>query len=197
MYLGYESIYHSVSVCSHRKYKDYIYGRRQYRSTRKNKEYPRSKDKAQNDMMYQDIYNCICQNTKKLRYTIQYVKPTAQLVFKIWFPKGGPTCRRQAANPRHQTSQGQSTSKPETPLQNIQAEQPDATQRGPMAPCWIRHPEKKARDRNTLGDEGPQNTKYPASKCCANKCLVLNYYHQKARHNWETKENRTHIEEHI
>ena len=30
----------------------------------KNKEYLRSKDKAQNDMMYQDIYNCICQNTK-------------------------------------------------------------------------------------------------------------------------------------
>ena len=29
------------------------------------KEYLRSKDKAKNDMMYQDIYNCICQNTKK------------------------------------------------------------------------------------------------------------------------------------
>ena len=38
-------------------------------------------------MMYQDIYNCICQNTKKWRYTIQYVKPTAQLVFKIDFQK--------------------------------------------------------------------------------------------------------------
>ena len=47
-----------------------------------NKEYLRSKYK--NDMMYQDIYNCICQNT---RYTIQYVKPTAQLVFKIDFQK--------------------------------------------------------------------------------------------------------------
>ena len=36
-------------------------------------------------MMYQDIYNCICQNTKKWRYIIQYVKPTAQLVFsKRW-----------------------------------------------------------------------------------------------------------------
>ena len=31
----------------------------------KNKEYTRSKDKAENDMMYQDIYNCICQNTTK------------------------------------------------------------------------------------------------------------------------------------
>ena len=29
----------------------------------KNKEYLRSKDKAKNDMMYQDRYNCICQNT--------------------------------------------------------------------------------------------------------------------------------------
>ena len=30
----------------------------------KNKDYLRSKDKTKNDMMYQDIYNCICQNTK-------------------------------------------------------------------------------------------------------------------------------------
>ena len=36
----------------------------------KNKRYLRSKDKAKNDMMYQDIYNCICQNTKKWRYTV-------------------------------------------------------------------------------------------------------------------------------
>ena len=35
----------------------------------KNKEYLRSKDKAKK-MMYQDIYNCICQNTKKWRYII-------------------------------------------------------------------------------------------------------------------------------
>ena len=32
---------------------------------------------------------------KKIRYIIHYVKPTAQLLFKIRFPKGGPTCRRQ------------------------------------------------------------------------------------------------------
>ena len=32
-----------------------------------------------NDMMHQDIYDRICQNTKKKwRHTIQYVKPTAQ-----------------------------------------------------------------------------------------------------------------------
>ena len=30
----------------------------------KNKEYLRSKRKAKNCMMYQDIYNCICQNKK-------------------------------------------------------------------------------------------------------------------------------------
>ena len=41
-------------------------------------------------MMYQDIYNCICQNTKK-NETIHYVKPAAQLLFKNRFPKGGPT----------------------------------------------------------------------------------------------------------
>ena len=39
--------------------------------------------------MYQDIYNCICQNTKKIRFIIHYVKPTAQLLFRIRFPKGG------------------------------------------------------------------------------------------------------------
>ena len=38
--------------------------------------------KPKNDMMYQDIYNCICQNAKKWRYTIYYVKSTAQLLFK-------------------------------------------------------------------------------------------------------------------
>ena len=48
--------------------------------------------------MYQGIYNCICQNTKKIRFIIHYVKPTAQLLFKIRFPKGGPTCRRQVVN---------------------------------------------------------------------------------------------------
>ena len=31
----------------------------------KKKDYLRSKDKAKNDMMYQDVYKCICQNTKK------------------------------------------------------------------------------------------------------------------------------------
>ena len=45
---------------------------------------------------------------KKWRYTIHYFKPTAQLLFKNRFPKGGPTCRRQVVNPRHQTSEGQS-----------------------------------------------------------------------------------------
>ena len=72
--------------------------------------------------MYQDIYNWICQNTKKLRYTIHYVKPTAQLLLKSRFPKGGPTCRRQVVNPRQQTSQRQSVAKHETLMQNIQVE---------------------------------------------------------------------------
>ena len=56
--------------------------------------------------------------THEKRFIIHYVKPTAQLLF----PQGGPTCRRQVVNPRHQTPQGQSVAKPETPLQNIQVE---------------------------------------------------------------------------
>ena len=59
---------------------------------------------------------------KKTRFIIHYVKPTTQLLFEIRFPKGGPTCRRQVVNPRHQTPQGQPVAKPETPLQNIQVE---------------------------------------------------------------------------
>ena len=60
--------------------------------------------------------------TQKIRFIIHYVKPTAQLLFRIRFPKGEPTCRRQVVNLRHQTPQGQSVAKPETPLQNIQGE---------------------------------------------------------------------------
>ena len=41
---------------------------------------------------------------KKPGYIIHYVKPTAQLLFEIRFPKGGPTCRRQVVNPRHQNA---------------------------------------------------------------------------------------------
>ena len=54
---------------------------------KKNEEhYLRSKDKAEK-WYDQDIYNCICQNTKKWRHTIHYVKPTAQLLFKSQFQK--------------------------------------------------------------------------------------------------------------
>ena len=73
---------HRVILFSNRKYKDYVYGGCKYMSTWKNKQYLRSKIKPKNYMMYQDIYNCICQNTKKWRYTIHYVKPIAQLLFK-------------------------------------------------------------------------------------------------------------------
>ena len=60
--------------------------------------------------------------TQKIGFSINYVKSTAQLLFKIRFLKGGPTWRRQVVNPRHQTPQGQSVAKPEIPLQNIQVE---------------------------------------------------------------------------
>ena len=93
-------------------------------STRVLEKINNTKVKPKNDLMYRNIYISICQNThaKKLRYITHYVKPAAQLLFKIRFPKGGPTCRRQVVNPRHQTPQGQSVAKPETPLQNIQVE---------------------------------------------------------------------------
>ena len=115
-------IYTYICLCDrNRKYKDYVYRKMLVQEyLKKWRIFKRVKPK--NDMMYHDIYNCICQNTKKIRFIIHYVKPTAQLLFRIRFPKGGPTCRRQVVNPRHQTSQGQSVAKPETPLQNIQVE---------------------------------------------------------------------------
>ena len=64
---------------------------------------------------------------QKKRFIIHSVKPTAQLLFRIRFPKGGPTCRRQVVNPRHQTPQEQSVAKPETPLPNIPVEKLDVT----------------------------------------------------------------------
>ena len=36
--------------------------------------------------MYQDIYDCICQNPKT-RFIIRYVKPTAQLLFNLMISK--------------------------------------------------------------------------------------------------------------
>ena len=65
--------------------------------------------------MYQDIYNCICQNTKNEDILSIMSNLQHNCCFKNWFPKGGPTCRRQVVNPRHQTPQGQSVAKPETP----------------------------------------------------------------------------------
>ena len=70
------------------KYKDYVYGGCWYRSTWKNKEYLRSKDKAKNYMMYQDIYNCICQTKKMNIYYILEGVPQSQSCL-LW-PK--PSC---------------------------------------------------------------------------------------------------------
>ena len=143
--------------------------------------YLRSKDKTGNDMMYQDIYNCICQNTKKWRYTTHYVKPTAPLLLKSRFPKGRPACKRQVFNPRHQTPQGKSVAKPETPLQNIQVgvawcdiKGSDGTMLNPI--FW-----KKVQGQNIRESERLQNAKYLVSKCCSKQLrkvttiLVLDY----------------------
>ena len=53
----------------------------------KNKEYLRSKDKAKNDMMYQDICNCICQNTKNEDILSSMSNLQTNWCLKIDFPK--------------------------------------------------------------------------------------------------------------
>ena len=71
----------------------------------KNKEhYLKSKDKAEKAY---DVSRHIRlhMSKKKNGFTVHYVKPTAQLLFKSRFPKNGPTYKRQMVNPRHQTPQ--------------------------------------------------------------------------------------------
>ena len=69
-------------------------------------------------MMYQDIYNCIYQNTKNedILSIMSNLQPNCCL--KVDFQKVDQYAR-------HQTSQGQSVAKPETRLQNILVEKLD------------------------------------------------------------------------
>ena len=54
----------------------------------KNKEhYLRCKRWSRKIIWCNKTYNWVCQNTKKRRFTVDYVKPTAQLLFKRQFPK--------------------------------------------------------------------------------------------------------------
>ena len=50
-------------IALNRKYKDYVY--RKMLVQEYLKKWIFKKVKPKNDLMYQDIYNCICQNTKK------------------------------------------------------------------------------------------------------------------------------------
>ena len=76
-------------------------------------------------MMYQDIYNCICQNTKKKKNKdilsiMSNLQPNCCL--KIDFQKVDQHAGGKWLIHDNQTSQGQSVAKLETPLQNIQVE---------------------------------------------------------------------------
>ena len=61
---------------SNRKYKDYVYRKMLVQEYLKKSLF--KKVKPTNDLMYQDIYNCICQNTeKKIHYPLcQTYSPT-------------------------------------------------------------------------------------------------------------------------
>ena len=69
-------------------------------------------------MMYQDIYNCICQNTKNEDILSIMSNLLSNLCLEVDFQKvdqhaGGKWLIRDS------NLQGQSIAKPETPLQNI------------------------------------------------------------------------------
>ena len=88
-----------------------------------NKEhYLKSNDKAEKSYDVLRHVHLEMSKYKKGKFTIHYVKPIAQLLVKSRFPKRGQTNRRQKVNPGHQTPQGQSVAKPETPLHTIQVE---------------------------------------------------------------------------
>ena len=63
-------------------------------------------------MMYQDIYNCICQNTKYEDILCSMSNLQPNWCLKNRFKKGGPQCRRQVVNPRRKDNQLQSLKLP-------------------------------------------------------------------------------------
>ena len=69
-----------------RKYKDYIYGRCSHRSTYKNKEYLRSKDKAKNDMMHISKYKKMKIYYPSVFYVlwINIIWPSKELQLYAW-----------------------------------------------------------------------------------------------------------------
>ena len=105
---------HHLHQSPNRKYKDYVYRKMLVQEYLKKLRIFK-KVKPKNDVITKTYIIAYVKTQKKIRFLIHYVK----LLFKIRFPKDRPTCRRQVVNPRHQTPQGQSVAKPETPLQNI------------------------------------------------------------------------------
>ena len=53
------------------------------------------------------------------KFVLQYVKLTNPPSFQTWFPKSGPTYRRQVVNPRHQTPQGNQSQSLELPCREL------------------------------------------------------------------------------
>ena len=90
----------------------------------KNKEhYLKSKDKAEKSydvLSHIKLHVSQYKKNEDLQSIMSNLQPNCCL--KVDFQKRGQTCRSQVVNPRHQTPQGQSLAKPETPLQNIQVE---------------------------------------------------------------------------
>ena len=133
---------------------------------------------------------------KKWRYTIQYVKPTAQLVFKINFQKVD-----QHAGGKwliHDTKR-----RKDNQLQSLKL--PCRISKLSMFVRIVARCEIKGSDGTVLNPifwKTVQGQKHPGrwgivehqiplvSKCCLKQLpkvtsiLVLNYYHQRARHNW-------------
>ena len=73
-------------------------------------------------MMYQVLYNCICQNKQKMNILSIMSNLQPNCCLKIDFQKVDQHAGGKWFNPRHQTPQGQSVAKPETSLQYIQVE---------------------------------------------------------------------------
>ena len=120
----------------------------------KNKEhYLRCKDKAKNHMMYQGIYNGICQYTKTWRLAVHYVKPAGQLLFKSRFPK-----KVDRHTPNAIT------------IISFKARNSPAKYLSWVSRCDIKGSDGTMLNpifrKNFLGGERLQNAKYLVSQCC-------------------------------
>ena len=130
------------------------------------------KMKPKNNMMYQDIYNCICQNTKNedILSIMSNLQPNCCLkvdVQKVDQHAGAKWLIHDTK--RRKNNQSQSPKLPtkyRSWVTRCDIKGSDGTMLNPS--FW-----KKVQGQNILGGERLQNTKYLVSKCCLKQISII------------------------